>query len=96
MQTTILTAGLFTVISLFSSALIADHDDFENDYYTYGEVIHTEPIIRRTRHSIPRTECHPIVKHHRVVRHDHRRSNAIPALLGGLLGGVIGHQFGGG
>ena len=65
-------------------------------YYDYAKVIDVEPIVTRRYVSTPREECH--VEHggyYREVRHQPNHGGA-PMLLGSLIGGVIGHQFGDG
>jgi uncharacterized protein YcfJ len=88
--------GIATVCMLTSvrPVFAAHNTPGTNSYYTYGEVIAAEPIIRRTVETIPHEECRP-VRQQRVIRRNHHHS-ALPTLIGGLLGGVIGHQFGGG
>lgn len=90
--------GAILICALTSvKPVFADHEAAA--YYTYGEVIDAEPIIRRTVETIPREQCRP-VRHQRVVRPDHHNNyhnkHALPSLFGGLLGGIIGNQFGGG
>lgn len=89
--------GVATVCVLTSirPVFAAHNTSGTNSYYTYGEVIAAEPIIRRTVETIPHEECWP-VRQQRVIRRNHHHGSALPTLLGGLIGGVIGHQFGGG
>ena len=90
-------AGILAICILTSirPVFAAHATSGNNSYYTYGEVITAEPIIRRTVESIPHEKCRP-VRQQRVIRRNHRHSNVLPTLLGSLVGGVIGHQFGGG
>jgi uncharacterized protein YcfJ len=90
-------AGIIAICILTSirPAFAAHATSGANSYYTYAEVIAAEPIIRQTVETIPHKECRS-VRPRRVIRRNHRRSNALPTLLGSLVGGVIGHQFGGG
>ena len=89
--------GILTVCILASirPVFAAHGPSGTNSYYTYGEVISAEPIIRRTVETIPHEECRP-VRHQRVIRRNHHHGSVLPTLLGSLIGGVIGHQFGGG
>lgn len=86
---------LLVVVCLFSSIVSANHEKEGNSFYAYGEVIETRPIIRHTTAWTPRTECQLIRS--RPFSYKVRNKKAVfPTLFGGLLGGVIGHQFGGG
>lgn len=89
--------GVVTFCVLTStSPAFAEHDTSSvNSYYTYGEVITAEPIIRRTVETYPIEECRP-VSHRRVVHRNHHNNHLLPSLFGGLVGGALGHQFGGG
>jgi uncharacterized protein YcfJ len=92
---TITGVATICVLTSIRPVLAAHNTSGTNSYYTYGEVISAEPIIRRTVETIPHEECRP-VRQQRVIRRNHHHNNALPTLLGGLIGGVIGHQFGGG
>ena len=87
-------AGLLVIGIQLSAFVSADHSETGNAYYAYGEVIKSQPIVRQTTQRIPRNECHLVRSSHTVDRP--RRNRALPTLFGGILGGVIGHQFGGG
>lgn len=69
-----------------------DREDFY-DYGEYAKVISARPIYQQVRVSAPRQEC----REERVVyREPSYRNNDGAALFGAILGGVAGHQFGGG
>jgi uncharacterized protein YcfJ len=89
-----LSAGLLVIAIQLSSMASADHSETGNAYYAYGEVIKSQPIVRQTTQRTPRKECHLVRSNNKVDRP--QRNRALPTLFGGLLGGVIGHQFGGG
>lgn len=59
--------------------------------YTYARVVDVDPIVRRVRVSVPTQECWNESRYERggVVN-----NNATSAVLGGLVGAVIGSQFG--
>src|SRR5690606_16362191 len=60
--------------------------------YVYAKVVDVDPIVRYVTVQRPRRECWNEV----VYEHERRGAIAGPALAGGLLGGAIGRQFGGG
>lgn len=65
-------------------------------YYDYARVVDVDPIVTTRYVSTPREECR--VEHsgyYREVEHPPHHG-AAPWLLGSLIGGVIGHQFGDG
>ena len=62
--------------------------------YDYARVLSSEPLIRYVTVTTPVQECWEDVEYYRV---DHRpRGTAGGTLFGAIVGGVIGHQFGGG
>jgi len=64
-------------------------------FYDYARVIRVEPIIRVARVSTPRREC----RDEEVRGYGYRtrgRNSYTPLVLGGILGGVVGNQFGAG
>jgi uncharacterized protein YcfJ len=80
-------------------------------YYVDAEVTNVAPVITERFVEEPRQECvvQPRAmrrgysrhdRHYRndgsVVEYDDRRGGGGSKLLGGLLGGLLGHQFGGG
>ena len=90
--------GLLAVTVLtFPLTGLADHRRQDADaYYEYARVTHVEPITRIVRINSPREVCWN--ERVRTVREvdRHRHSSFTPTVLGGLLGGVVGNQFGGG
>lgn len=62
------------------------------DRYSYAEVVDVEPIVRYVTVRQPRRECW-----NEEVYHEPRyRNQAGATIAGGLIGGVIGRQFGDG
>jgi uncharacterized protein YcfJ len=59
--------------------------------YVYAKVVDVDPIVRYVTVRHPRRECW-----NEVVYERDRTRVAGPALAGGLIGGAIGRQFGGG
>lgn len=60
--------------------------------YDFAEVLDARPIYREVRVKTPVRECWEEPVYH--TRKPHKSASGM--LVGGLLGGVIGHQFGGG
>ena len=64
--------------------------------YDYARVVHVEPIVRRVRVETPRRECWDETRHVESRPHLSEPGVGGRTLLGGIIGGVIGHQFGSG
>lgn len=60
--------------------------------YVYAKVVDVDPIVRYVTVTRPRRECWDEV----VYERDRPYNVAGPALAGGIIGGAIGRQFGGG
>ncbi len=73
---------------------MAEH---EGAAYDYARVVNVEPIVRYVRVETPVRECWDEEVHEGAPygRH-HGHGTAGPTIAGGILGGVIGHQFGSG
>lgn len=56
--------------------------------YDYARVVDVDPIVRRVAVASPQRECW--VEDRQVYG---RPTSATPAVLGAIIGGVIGHQF---
>jgi len=91
-----------TVLGLgLSQVAFADHDRQGDDYYAWARVVESRPIISYEEVTTPEEHCRIV---HRRGRHDdHRdvvyrdsRDDFGPRLIGSVIGGVIGHQLGGG
>jgi uncharacterized protein YcfJ len=64
--------------------------------YDYAEVLSVDPIIDVVNRPVARDECwEQPVTYREPVRY-HGRRDRTPALLAGIVGGVIGNQFGSG
>jgi uncharacterized protein YcfJ len=70
----------------------------------YARVVAVSPIVQRVRIETPARECWQETEY-QTIRHETRSygpgrggsvNTAVPTLAGGIIGGVIGHQFGGG
>ncbi len=63
-----------------------------DDYYDYAKVEHVKPIYRTVRVNRPRQECWQ----EDVIHRDRGGRSATPLVVGGILGGAVGHQIGNG
>jgi uncharacterized protein YcfJ len=70
-----------------------DFEGSRQDLFEYARVLEVQPIYREVRVSRPLRECRDV-----PVYHTHRQGqeSAGAMLAGGLIGGIIGHQFGDG
>lgn len=68
-----------------------DHDDRHHD--RYAKVIFVKPIYRTVRIKQPRLDCRQLNDRHSgvTVIHSHSPERII---LGGVLGGIVGHELG--
>jgi uncharacterized protein YcfJ len=93
-----LTTGIATALCGLSISVpaFADRDDWrDHDHgYEYAQVVRSEPIYREVRIREPREEC----RQEPVTERTHYAGGGDPGamLFGAIVGGVIGHQFGGG
>jgi len=89
-KTLVLTAAMGA--TLLPSLALASHDG-----YQYAKVVDVEPVYRYVQVQIPERECWTEIRYESVSpRHDRRGGSAVPTIAGGVLGGVIGRQFGSG
>lgn len=95
-----LTTGIATALCGLSISVpaFADrggwHDHDGDRGYEYAQVVRSEPIYREVRINEPREVCHQEPVTERTTYGGHSDPGA--TLLGAIVGGVIGHQFGGG
>ena len=84
----IMTVLIFgTAVLAFSGAAVSGHG-----FVGKAKVIETEPLYETVEVANPVTECWT----ERVTRNNHRRGSYTAPLAGGIVGGVVGNQFGGG
>ena len=88
------TGSLLLAIFVVGGALADSRYDDTGAFFTYAKVIDVQPIVRVVQVTTPRQACweEPVTRAH-YPRHGR---SATPVLLGGILGGVVGNQFGGG
>ena len=94
----VLAAGL-----VIGAPVMADQDsgwqddrpgDASSSDYDYAQVTHVEPRYRQVRVSVPRQECYSETRYVPDRPYAAERPAAGGMILGGLIGAVIGHQFG--
>jgi uncharacterized protein YcfJ len=84
----IMTVLIFgTSVLAFSGAAVSGHG-----FVGKAKVIEAEPLYETVEVANPVTECWT----ERVTRNNHRRGSYTAPLAGGIVGGVVGNQFGGG
>ena len=91
------TAGLATAALLLglATSAVADHDKRgTGPIYDYADVISSKPIVRYVTVTTPVKECWEETEYYTVNEHPPGVGGS--TLVGAILGGVIGHQFGSG
>lgn len=98
-RTTPLIAVVIGGLLLSTNALAERRDRYgysDDSYYVKAKVVHVEPIVKVVEVSTPERVCwNETVRHYRQPT-EHRAHSYGPALLGGVVGGVLGNQFGDG
>ena len=89
------TALATAVCGLLISAApaMANHDD-DDQVWAYARVVRAVPIYREVRVREPRQVCEDVPVVERTTYRGYSDPGAV--LVGAVIGGVIGHQFGGG
>ena len=84
-------------LTLFAAAAVHAEDSGQG-FYVWADVVDVEPLVSTRYEEVPVRHCEHRqrnrLKHHRRYR-DHG-ADPLPALLGGVIGGAIGRQFGSG
>ena len=77
------------VAALLAGALVAGPAAARDGHFAQGRVLSATPIVRIVEVGEPREVCREEVV-------EYRRNATAPTLVGALIGGAIGNQFGGG
>lgn len=89
---------LVAALGLASAPALADRDDGRYSrsgaQYAYATVLSAEPIVRYVTVRTPVQECWTEQREYAVDRHP--GGAAGKTLVGAIIGGVVGHQFGSG
>ena len=72
-----------------SSGVMAGHRD-NHARYDYAKVTNVEPLYRTVRINTPRQECWDEER----VNYNQGYRSGTPMIIGGLIGGALGHQIG--
>lgn len=89
----IIIASLIGVMTLSAGSAYAGHgkDKFRDySFYDKARVINVEPVYTTVRISVPYQECYK----QEVRTHRHRGDKGASTLLGGIIGGAVGHNVG--
>ena len=92
-------AGLLSVtgVALASPPPWANSRQYrDRDDYDYAPVTRVEPIVRQVRIETPRRECYDDTRYVESRGHISDPDVGGRTILGSIIGGVIGHQFGSG
>lgn len=90
----IIIGSIIGVLSITATSVYADGGEREyrsNSFYDRARVTNVEPIYTTVRTSVPHQECYT-----REVRSEHydRGNKAASTVLGGIIGGAVGHNAG--
>ena len=77
-----------------ATVLLAVSSGANAEAYDYAKVISSQPIIRYVTVKTPVRECWQDTEYYTAYNRPHGLTGS--TLAGALIGGVIGHQFGGG
>ncbi len=91
-------AVALSAVMLMGGNAWADHDyrsaRSDRALYDYAKVVSAQPMVRYVTVTTPVRECWEEMEYYSVDRRRHHRGGR--TLVGALIGGVIGHQFGSG
>jgi len=92
-----LTTALTVILLVSAAGARANHAaEFEpidvNDFWVEAQVVDAEPLVRVVTVTTPQEVC----RNEEVWQPVPARRSRTPVIAGGILGGVVGNQFGGG
>lgn len=90
-----ISTAIVGLLAFGASGVAFSHEGFRghrDGYYDYARVDRVEPIYRTVRVERPRREC----RQEDVVHRDPGARSKTPLVIGGILGGAVGHQIGNG
>ncbi|NOZ53752.1 MAG: glycine zipper 2TM domain-containing protein [Gammaproteobacteria bacterium] len=98
MITRLLTIIILTATVTFPLFAIAghghdNHHGTKHKHFDYAKVIDVDPIYKTIRRSTPEQQCWYEDVHKPITRRIHHH-NTDNVLIGGIIGGVIGHHLG--
>lgn len=94
MMTVAVVAGVVALASASAAQAGSRHQPVPvGPSYEYAEVIRVDPIISVVQRPVQRDQCwrEPVTYHESTGR---ARNERAPAVLGAIIGGVLGNQFG--
>ena len=93
MKKTIIASIIATMVISAGSAYAghAKHKYRDDSFFDRARVTHVDPIYQTVRVSVPHQECYQ--QEVRTGRH-HRGDKAASTVVGGIIGGAIGHRAG--
>lgn len=91
----LISTAFIGLLAMGVSSTAFSYDRYRGDrdgYYDYAKVEHVKPIYRMVRVDRPHQECWQ----EDVVHRDRGARSTTPVVVGGILGGAVGHQIGNG
>ena len=90
----LLLAGMLATTSANAGGYAYNGNRSSQAVYDYARVLSAEPIVRYVTVRTPVKECWEETEYYTVDHHPARIGGK--TILGAIIGGVVGHQFGGG
>ncbi|NQZ54231.1 MAG: hypothetical protein HRT93_08275 [Piscirickettsiaceae bacterium] len=98
MKNLLITASLATALTLISASALAGNNKYQRNHHSFEDtarVTHVETLYKTVRISTPQRECWDRPQY-RSAYNNHNRQSYTTTIAGGIIGGVLGNQFGGG
>lgn len=86
-------AGTLCVLGCTGTYANGTYTADDTMYYEYADVVDVQPIVRVVRVSTPQTTCWNEPARYQTYRYQDDHPSAVPAIVGGIIGSVIGKQF---